>query len=102
MKSSTVAAPNVSSSVSIRFGMGFIAPLGRPLSFRYMFIGDEIMCRNFVVGRITRNAMNAMTCTPHIHWCTFCSVSTDHVSIERRERVADERPLLEVGPAGSS
>ena len=29
VKSSTVDAPKVSSSVSIRFGMGFIAPLGR-------------------------------------------------------------------------
>ena len=53
VKSSTVDAPNVSSSVSIRFGIGFIAPLGAAVSFRYMFTGDVIMCRNFVVGRIS-------------------------------------------------
>src|SRR3954468_12716455 len=32
VKSSMVAAPKVSSSVSMRFGMGFIAPLGRSRS----------------------------------------------------------------------
>ena len=81
--------------------MGFIAPLGRPLSFRYMFIGDVIMCRNFVVGRITRNAMNATTCTTHIHRCASLQrVERPRVD-ERRQRVADERPLLEA-PAGSS
>src|SRR5262245_24866709 len=69
VKSSTVDAPKVSSSVSIRFGMGFIAPLGRSLSRRYMFIGDVIMCRSFVVGRITRNATNAAKCTPQNTRC---------------------------------
>ena len=67
VKSSTVAAPNVSSSVSIRFGMGFIAPLGRSWSFRYMFIGDVIMCRSFVVGRMMRNATKAAKWMPHSH-----------------------------------
>ena len=53
----------------MRFGMGFIAPLGRSLSFRYMFIGDVIMCRNLVVGRMTRNATNAAKWMPHSHSC---------------------------------
>ena len=68
VKSSTVTAPKLSSSVSIRFGMGFIAPLGRSLSFRYMFIGDVIMCRSFVVGqdheeREERDDVHAPTAT---------------------------------------
>ena len=66
VKSSTVDAPNVSSSVSMRLGSGLIAPFGRSRSARYMFIGDVIMWRSFVVGRITRNAMNAAKCTIHI------------------------------------
>ena len=69
VKSSMVDAPNVSSSVSMRFGMGFIAPLGRSLSRRYMFIGDVIMWRSFVVGRITRKATNAAKCVIHIVRC---------------------------------
>lgn len=55
VKSSTVAAPKVSSSVSIRFGIGRIAPFGRRRSRRYMFIGDVNMWRSIVVGRITKN-----------------------------------------------
>ena len=66
VKSSTVEAPNVSSSVSIRFGRGFIAPFGRSWSARYMFIGDVIMCRNLVVGRMIRNARNARKCAAHM------------------------------------
>ena len=56
VKSSIFTAPKLSSSVSMRFGIGFIAPLGRSRSFRYMFIGDVNMWRSFVVGIITRNA----------------------------------------------
>ena len=77
VKSSMTAAPNVSSSVSMRFGIGFIAPFGRSLSRRYMFIGDVNMWRNFVVGRITRNARNATTWMPHIHRCASCNEVTD-------------------------
>src|SRR5262249_46507201 len=77
VKSSTTAAPNVSSSVSMRFGIGFIAPFGRGLSRRYMFIGDVNMWRNFVVGRITRNARNDTTCTPHIQRCASCNDVSD-------------------------
>ena len=59
VKSSTTLAPNVSSDVSVRFGIGFIAPFGRSLSRRYMFSGDVNMWRSIVIGRIARNTMNA-------------------------------------------
>src|SRR5207302_10083445 len=45
VKSSMALAPNVSSWVSIRLGSGFIAPLGRPRSERYMFTGEVNMWR---------------------------------------------------------
>src|SRR3954465_14058016 len=80
VKSSIVAAPNVSRSVSIRFGMGFIAPLGRSLSFRYMFIGDVIMCRSFVVGRMIKNATNAAKWMPHSQLCAESSPLVDQPS----------------------
>src|ERR1700694_1129015 len=80
VKSSTVAAPNDSSSVSMRFGMGFIAPLGRSLSFRYMFIGDVLMCRNLVVGRMIRKATNAAKWMPHSHSCAVFSPLADQPS----------------------
>ncbi|CAB4821728.1 unannotated protein [freshwater metagenome] len=66
VKSSTTEAPNVSSSVSIRFGIGFIAPFGRSLTDRYMLSGEVKMWRSIVVGRITRNAINVNTCRIHI------------------------------------
>jgi hypothetical protein len=47
----------VSSSVSVRFGIGFIAPLGRSRSRRYMLSGEVNMWRSIVIGRIARNAM---------------------------------------------
>src|SRR6056297_250278 len=43
VKSSTDDAPKLSSSVSIRSGIGRIAPFGRSLSFRYMLSGDVKM-----------------------------------------------------------
>ena len=43
VKSSTTCAPKVSSDVSVRFGIAFIAPFGRSRSLRYMFIGDVNM-----------------------------------------------------------
>src|SRR5262245_59977497 len=76
VKSSTVDAPNVSSSVSIRFGISRLAPFGRGRSFRYMFIGLVIMWRSIVVGGITRNARNAITCVVHAHRCRSSSVCT--------------------------
>ena len=72
VKSSIVDAPNVSSSVSMRFGISRIAPLGRGRSFRYMFIGLVNMWRSIVVGRITRNVRNATTWMLHDHRCASC------------------------------
>src|SRR6476646_6900472 len=43
VKSSIVDAPNDSSSVSIRFGIAFMAPFGRSRSRRYMLNGDVNM-----------------------------------------------------------
>src|SRR5680860_686118 len=43
VNSSIDFTPNVSSSVSMRLGIGFIAPLGRSLARRYMFMGDVNM-----------------------------------------------------------
>ena len=43
VKSSTVDAPKVSSSVSIKLGIGRMAPFGRSRALRYMFIGELIM-----------------------------------------------------------
>ena len=65
VKSSMVETPNDSSSVSMRFGIGFIAPLGRSRSFRYMFRGEVNMCRSIVTGRITRKAKNERTWRIH-------------------------------------
>ena len=79
VKSSTTDAPNVSSSVSARFGIGFIAPFGRVLSLRYMFSGDVNMWRSIVIGRIARKAMNATTWSIHIQLCQPCSVDTEPV-----------------------
>ena len=93
VKSSTVEAPKLSSSVSMRFGIGFMAPLGRSLSFRYMFSGDVNMWRSIVTGRITRKTTNATTWRIHQTWWPPARW-LDAVD-ERGERVADERPLLE-------
>ena len=69
VKSSTVEAPNDSSSVSIRFGIGRMAPLGRSRSRRYMFSGEVNMWRIIVTGRITRNTMNERTWAIHQTRC---------------------------------
>ena len=65
VKSSTTDAPKLSSSVSIRFGIGFMAPLGRSLSDRYMLSGEVKMWRSIVVGRMTRNATKLTMWTTH-------------------------------------
>ena len=83
VKSSTTLAPNVSSSVSARFGIGFIAPLGRSRSRRYMFSGDVNMCRSIVIGRIARKARKATTWPIHSHWCHVDSVDGDAPSTRR-------------------
>ena len=72
VKSSIVEAPNDSSSVSMRFGIAFIAPLGRSRSRLYMFNGDVNMCRIIVIGRMTRNTKKPSTCTSHIDCCQPC------------------------------
>ena len=69
VKSSTVAAPNDSSSVSMRLGSGFMAPLGRSRSRRYMLSGDVNMWRSIVTGRITRNTRKVTTWATHQPWC---------------------------------
>ena len=74
VKSSTTEAPNVSSDVSVRLGIGFIAPFGRSLSFRYMFSGDVNMWRSIVIGRIARNTTKPTTWVIHIAWCQLVSV----------------------------
>ena len=61
VKSSTTEAPNDSSEVSVRFGMAFIAPLGRSRSLRYIFSGDVKICRNIVIGKIAKKATKVST-----------------------------------------
>ena len=97
VKSSTVEAPKLSSSVSIRFGIGFMAPFGRSRSRRYMFSGDVNMCRSIVTGRITRKSEEAghVGEPPDLVAAGEVAGAVD----QPRQRVADERPLLEVGPA---
>ena len=79
VKSSMVEAPKLSSSVSMRLGMGFMAPLGRSRSRRYMLSGDVNMWRSIVTGRIARKRMKATTCSTHMAWCqpaTLCTFLT--------------------------
>ena len=99
VKSSTTDAPNDSSAVSVRLGIGFIAPLGRSRSRRYMFSGDVNMCRSIVIGRITRKTKNATTWVTHMIWCQRVERVERQPVDQRGERVADEAPLLEVGRA---
>ena len=93
VKSSTVAAPNVSSSVSIRFGSGFIAPFGRSRSRRYMFSGEVNMCRIIVTGRIDeeRHEADHVGDPPSL----VPGVEVGEPVDQAGQRVADERPLLE-------
>ena len=99
VKSSTVEAPKLSSSVSSRFGIGRIAPFGRSLSFRYMFIGEVKMWRSIVNGSSARNATKpANVDDPHPLVPGAETVGRPAVD-EGGERVADERPLLVVGHA---
>ena len=93
VNSSTVEAPKLSSSVSMRFGIGRMAPLGRSLSFRYMFSGDVNMWRIIVTGRITRKTTNAGDVDAPQHLVAAAQVA--HAVDGEGDRVADERPLLE-------
>src|SRR5579863_3615164 len=72
VKSLTTLAPKLSMDVSARLGSGFIAPLGRSRSERYMLIGDMNMWRSLVIGKIITNTKNAPTCTTHSTWWTCC------------------------------
>ena len=83
VKSSTTEAPKLSSSVSIRFGMGRIAPFGRLRSLRYMFSGDVNMWRSMVTGRMTRKARNAATCRIHMVRCQSSRAPNDIPSSRR-------------------
>ena len=69
VKSSTVAAPKLSRSVSIRLGMGFMAPLGRSRGLRYMLSGEVSMWRSLVIGSTMRKRPKLRTCTTHNAWC---------------------------------
>ena len=69
VKSSMTLAPKLSSSVSIRFGMGLMAPLGRSRSDRYMFSGLVNMWRSIVIGRMARKRKNDRTWMIHAPWC---------------------------------
>ena len=75
VNSSMVEAPKLSSSVSMRLGSGFMAPLGRSRSRRYMFSGDVNMWRSIVIGSSARNAMKARTWAIHQAWCQPCTES---------------------------
>ena len=81
VKSSIVDAPKLSSSVSMRLGIGRIAPLGRSRSLRYMFKGDVIMWRSLVVGRMITKSPNATTWVTHNAWCAVgCGARNSHAS----------------------
>src|SRR5690606_4083017 len=81
VNSSTVDAPKLSSSVSMRLGMARMAPLGRSRSFRYMLSGDVNMCRIMVTGSITKKATNASTWTSHQIWCPPTKVLESSISV---------------------
>ena len=68
VKSSTLTVPKLSSSVSVRLGRGFMAPLGLSLWLRYMFSGEVNMWRSLVTGRMSRKVMKAATCRTHSTW----------------------------------
>src|SRR5437868_8310392 len=80
VKSSIFDAPKESSSVSMRLGSGFMAPLGRGRSRRYMFMGDVNMWRSLVVGSRIRNARNPAKCRPQTARCTRERVVADQWS----------------------
>ncbi len=68
VKSSMALAPKVSSDVVVRSGSGFMAPLGRSRSRRYMLSGEVNMWRSLVVGISSTKAKKASTWMPHDHW----------------------------------
>ena len=81
----------------MRFGIGFIAPLGRSRSLRYMFSGDVNMCRSIVTGRIAHEEEEADDVGDPPDLVDAGEVA--HAVDQAGQRVADEGPLLVVGPA---
>ena len=65
VNSSTVETPKLSSSVSMRFGIGFMAPFGRSLSLRYMLSGEVKMWRSIVIGSRIRKPTKDSTWPIH-------------------------------------
>ena len=94
VKSSTTDAPNVSSEVSVRLGIAFIAPFGRSRSRRYMLSGDVNMCRSIVMGSIARKTTNATTCSDHSDLVPAVERVERQAVEQLAQRVADEAPLL--------
>ncbi len=82
VKSSMVEAPKLSSSVSMRFGIGLMAPLGRSRSFRYMLIGEVNMCRSIVTGRIATKRKKLATWATHQIWWTPCRLPVPSIRPE--------------------
>ena len=69
VKSSMVAAPKVSKSLSMRLGIGRMAPFGRSLCLSHMFTGEVKMWRSIVIGRISKNSTKVSTWAIHQNWC---------------------------------
>ena len=85
----------------MRFGIGFIAPLGRSRSLQVHVQrrGEHVAQHRDRQDR-RGTTKNATTWTIHQTWCQPCEV-VDVASTSVDERVADERPLLErrAGPS---
>jgi len=75
VKCSMFPAPNVSRSVDVRSGNGFMAPLGRSRSAKYRFSGEVTAWRNLVTGKAMRNATNVRACNTHSQRCVPMSAS---------------------------
>ena len=100
VKSSIFTAPKLSSSVSMRFGIGFIAPLGRSRSLqvhvhRRREHVAQLRGRQDREEREERDDVDA----PQPPVRVARAVCTTRPSTRLGERVADERPLLERRPA---
>ena len=91
VKSSTVAAPKLSSSVSIRFGIGRMAPFGRSRSRRYMFSGEVKMCRSMVTGRMAMKRKKVATWPIHQIWCTPARLSLPSTRPDSGKATKDHR-----------
>ena len=100
VKSSIFTAPKLSSSVSMRFGIGFIAPLGRSRSLqvhvhRRREHVAQLRGRQDREEREERDDVHAPQPPVHVRQ----RVRRPGVDRTPTSRVADERPLLEGGLA---